>query len=139
MRPILSVRSAGKDNVAVNQDRAVRCVVGINAELVHHVVNPDDVGVLRAGFDGRGGRAVRVSLSDAPDRPPDLAEDVIALNDALEALERIDVRKARIVELRFFAGLSVAETATILDLSPQTVGREWTFVKAWLRRELKHR
>jgi RNA polymerase sigma factor (TIGR02999 family) len=91
------------------------------------------------GADKRGGRAVRVSLSDAPDRPPDLAEDVIALNDALDALERIDVRKARIVELRFFAGLTVEETAAVLDVSPQTVGREWTFVKAWLRRELKHR
>jgi RNA polymerase sigma-70 factor, ECF subfamily len=89
------------------------------------------------GADKRGGHAVRVSLSDADDRSSDLGEDVIALNDALEALERIDARKARIVELRFFAGLSVDETAMALDISPQTVGREWTFVKAWLRRELK--
>ena len=90
------------------------------------------------GADKRGGHAVRVSLSEASERPPDLGEDVIALNDALDALERVDVRKARIVELRFFAGLSVEETAVALGVSSQTVGREWTFVKAWLRRELKH-
>jgi RNA polymerase sigma factor (TIGR02999 family) len=88
------------------------------------------------GADKRGGQAVRVSLSEAPERPPELGEDVVALNDALEALERIDARKARIVELRFFAGLSVDETALALNVSPQTVGREWTFAKAWLRREL---
>ena len=91
------------------------------------------------GADKRGGHAVRVSLSQAAERPPDLGEDVVALNDALDALERLDVRKARIVELRFFAGLSVEETAVALGVSSQTVGREWTFVKAWLRRELKHR
>jgi RNA polymerase sigma-70 factor, ECF subfamily len=91
------------------------------------------------GADKRGGHAVRVSLSETAERPTDLGEDVIALNDALDELERIDVRKARIVELRFFAGLTVDETAAALDVSPQTVGREWTFVKAWLRRELKHR
>ena len=85
----------------------------------------------------RGGEMVKVSLAEAVERADDIGEDVIALNDALETLEKIDERKARIVEFRVFAGLSVEETAAVLDVSPQTVGRDWTFAKAWLRRELK--
>jgi RNA polymerase sigma-70 factor, ECF subfamily len=88
------------------------------------------------GADKRGGDMVKVTLSEA-DRADDIGEDVVALNDALEALEKIDARKGRIVEFRFFAGLTVEETAAVLDVSPQTVAREWTFAKAWLRRELK--
>ena len=87
--------------------------------------------------DKRGGDAVRVSLSEAVARHDDFSEDVIALTDAVEALERIDPRKGRIVELRFFGGLTVEETAAVLEVSPQTVMRDWTFAKAWLRRELK--
>ena len=89
------------------------------------------------GADKRGGDLVRVSLSEVGDRADDIGEDVVALSDALETLEKIDVRKARIVELRFFAGLTVDETAAVLDVSPQTVARDWTFAKAWLRHELK--
>jgi RNA polymerase sigma factor (TIGR02999 family) len=89
------------------------------------------------GAEKRGGDMVRVTLSEATDRADDIAEDVVALNDALEQLEKIDARKGRIVELRFFAGLSVEEAAAVLDVSPQTVARDWTFAKAWLRRELK--
>lgn len=87
----------------------------------------------------RGGDALRVSLSEALGTRGDLGEDVVALNEALDGLEKIDARKGRIVELRFFAGLTVEETAAVLDISPQTVGRDWTFAKAWLRRALKHR
>jgi RNA polymerase sigma factor (TIGR02999 family) len=89
------------------------------------------------GADKRGGDMVRVTLSEAADRADDIGEDVIALNDALERLETIDERKGRIVEFRFFAGLTVEETAAVLGVSPQTVARDWTFAKAWLRRELK--
>jgi RNA polymerase sigma-70 factor, ECF subfamily len=89
------------------------------------------------GAEKRGGDMVKVSLSEATDRADELGADVVALNDALETLEKIDERKGRIVELRFFAGLSVEETAAVLDLSPQTVARDWTFAKAWLRHELK--
>jgi RNA polymerase sigma factor (TIGR02999 family) len=85
----------------------------------------------------RGGDVVRVSLAEALGRSDDLGEDVVALNDALEGLEKIDARKGRIVELRFFGGLTVEEAAAAMDISPQTVAREWTFAKAWLRRELK--
>ena len=89
------------------------------------------------GADKRGGDMVRVTLSEAADRGDDIGEDVIALNDALETLEKIDPRNCRIVVFRFFAGLTVEETAAVLDVSPQTVARDWTFAKAWLRRELK--
>jgi len=62
--------------------------------------------------------------------------DLLALNEALMSLENIDQRQARIVELRFFGGLSLAETAHVLNLSETTVKREWTFAKAWFQREL---
>jgi RNA polymerase sigma factor (sigma-70 family) len=63
--------------------------------------------------------------------------DVVALDDALTALEKSDPRKCRVVELRFFAGLSVEETATVLDVSTDTVTRDWKFAKTWLFRELR--
>ena len=88
------------------------------------------------GADKRGGDAVRVSLSEALGRTDDLGHDVVALHEALEQLEQVDARKGRLVELRFFAGLSVDEAAVVLDISPQTAARDWTFAKAWLRREL---
>ena len=88
------------------------------------------------GADKRGGDAVRVSLSEALGRSDDLGHDVVALHDALEQLEQVDPRKGRLVELRFFAGLSVEEAAVVLEVSPQTAARDWTFAKAWLRREL---
>jgi len=66
------------------------------------------------------------------DRPPDL----LALDDALQALEKIDARRSQVIELRFFGGLSVEETADVLRVSPITVMREWKSAKAWLYREL---
>jgi RNA polymerase sigma factor (TIGR02999 family) len=108
--------------------------LAMSARLMRRVL-VDYARTKRAGK--RGGEMVKVSLAEAVERADDIGEDVIALNDALETLEKIDERKARIVELRFFAGLSVEETAAVLEVSPQTVGREWTFAKAWLRRELK--
>ena len=71
----------------------------------------------------------------APERERSPAE-LIALDDALEALAAVDARKVRVVELRFFGGLSVEEAAAVLGVSPQTVARDWTFAKAWLRLEL---
>ncbi len=89
------------------------------------------------GAEKRGGEMVKVSLTQVTGRANEVGEDVVGLSDALETLERIDARKGRIVELRFFGGLTVDEVASVLDVSPQTVAREWTFIKAWLRRELK--
>lgn len=89
----------------------------------------------------RGGRAVRVSLSDADHGRQPGAEmhvsDVLAIDEALERLAAQDAEQARIVELRFFAGLSVDETAKVLGRSPRTIKREWRLAKAWLFRELR--
>lgn len=88
----------------------------------------------------RGGAAVRISLEDAdaqvesPARNPDL----LSLDAALAELQRMDPRRARVVELRFFLGLEVEETARILDVSPDTVIRDWRVAKAWLYRRLQH-
>jgi len=62
--------------------------------------------------------------------------EVVALDDALQSLARLDERKSRLVELRFFGGLSIEETAEVLGVSPGTVMRDWTLAKAWLRREM---
>ncbi|HLK70138.1 MAG TPA: sigma-70 family RNA polymerase sigma factor [Bryobacteraceae bacterium] len=72
-------------------------------------------------------------------RPPKTSEDLVALDDALQALEAMDPRKARIIELRYFAGLSVEETAEAMHLSASSVKREWKLAKAWLTRELSRR
>jgi RNA polymerase sigma-70 factor (ECF subfamily) len=84
----------------------------------------------------RGGGAARVSLSDVGAVSPGGDVDVERLDDALRRLEALDPRQVQIVELRFFAGLSVEETARALDLSAATVKREWRSAKAWLYREL---
>src|SRR4051812_5286330 len=85
----------------------------------------------------RGGGARQVTLSgvEAPS-DSDEAIDVLALNDALDRLAKLDARQARLVELRYFAGLDIEETAEALDVSPATVKREWATARAWLRREL---
>ena len=84
----------------------------------------------------RGGRAIRVSLTDALS-VPDKAEDLLALDDALSALAEFDERRSRVVELRFFGGLSVNEIASVLQISPDTVMRDWKLARTWLRRELR--
>lgn len=83
----------------------------------------------------RGGGAVRVSLSEDL-LTTDKGHDLVALDEALDALARLDERKSRVVELRFFGGLSVDETAEALSVSPQTVMRDWKFARAWLMSEL---
>jgi RNA polymerase sigma factor (sigma-70 family) len=77
-----------------------------------------------------------VSLSDALS-VPDKAADLLALDDALFALAKFDERRSRVVELRFFGGLSVEETAAVLRISPDTVMRDWKLARTWLRRELR--
>ena len=84
----------------------------------------------------RGGEAQQVSLDMTLVVANEHAADVIALDDALQGLAQIDARKCRIVELRFFGGLSIEETADVLEVSPGTVMRDWTLAKAWLQREL---
>jgi len=84
----------------------------------------------------RGGKDFQVSLSEVDLTPAGKQPDLIALDDALDALVEFDERKSRIVELRFFGGLSVAETAEVLKTSERTVAREWELAKSWLYRQL---
>jgi RNA polymerase sigma factor (TIGR02999 family) len=88
----------------------------------------------------RGGETTRVALEDidAPVTEPALDPDLIALDAALEKLAEIDPRRGRVVELRFFGGLSVEETAHVLQVAPDTVVRDWRVAKAWLFRYLNH-
>jgi RNA polymerase sigma factor (TIGR02999 family) len=92
----------------------------------------------RRGADKRGGQRVQVTLDErllAAD--PDTSPDLVALDRALARLADLDPQQARIVELRYFGGLSVEETAEAIGVSPATVKRHWTMAKAWLLRELE--
>ncbi len=84
----------------------------------------------------RGGSARQVSLNEALIVSEERSAEVVALDDALKSLAIMDQRKGQIVELRFFGGLSIEETAEVLAVSPGTVMRDWTLAKAWLRREM---
>jgi RNA polymerase sigma factor (TIGR02999 family) len=84
----------------------------------------------------RGGEALRVTFDKVLEAPETCAPEWVALDDALRALETLDPRKGRIVELRFFGGLDVKETAEVLSVSTDTILRDWRFAKSWLRREL---
>ena len=86
----------------------------------------------------RGGGKIHVSLSEAMIMPAEKDRELISLNDALTRLEALDERKSKVVELRFFGGLSVEETAEVLKVSPITVMRDWQFAKAWLLREMQN-
>jgi RNA polymerase sigma-70 factor (ECF subfamily) len=88
------------------------------------------------GYAKRGGDARQVSLDKAAIVSDERAADVVALDEALKGLAEMDLRKSQIVELRFFGGLSIEETAEVLAVSPGTVMRDWTLAKAWLRREI---
>jgi RNA polymerase sigma factor (TIGR02999 family) len=85
----------------------------------------------------RGGRDRAVSLEEELLLPSSPERDLVTLDDALTALSTLDARKGRVVELRFFGGLSVEETAEVLKVSPQTVLRDWKLAKVWLLREMK--
>ena len=84
----------------------------------------------------RGGATPRANLDEIPDPGSSRARELIALDDGLNALATIDPRKARVIELRFFGGLSVEETAEVLKVSPDTVLRDWRLARAWLLAEM---
>jgi RNA polymerase sigma factor (TIGR02999 family) len=84
----------------------------------------------------RGGNAILVSLTEA-ETAPDRSAEVIALNEALESLAKVDDRMSRVVELRFFGGLKAEETAEVLGISTSTVNRDWDLARTWLFRELR--
>lgn len=84
----------------------------------------------------RGGGLLHISLDEAPEVAEARTTDLVALDDAMDALARLDPRKVQVVEMRFFGGLSVEETAEVLKVSPVTVMRDWSTARAWLHREL---
>lgn len=89
------------------------------------------------GSQKRGGAAVRVTFDEALPAVLEPGRDLVALDDALEALAAVDERKSRVVEMRFFGGPSVEQSANVLGVSVETVMRDWKVAKAWLLRELK--
>ena len=91
---------------------------------------------LARSAEKRGGGVTQVTLDDSISWDGERDVDLVALDEALTALARLDPRQARIVELRFFGGLSIEETAEAIGASPATVKREWSMAKAWLRRAL---
>ena len=107
--------------------------VGIAARLMRQVL----VDHARSrGYQKRGGGVMRVPLASALLFTPEPAPDVLAVDRALEVFAKIDPRKSQVVELRFFGGLTVEETADVLGLSVETVKRDWRVAKLWLSREL---
>jgi RNA polymerase sigma factor (TIGR02999 family) len=106
---------------------------GVAAQMMRRVL----VDAARSrGRAKRGGEAVKVSLSEAVAAPQMENVDLIALDEALQSLEELDPRQSRVIELRFFGGLSLEETAEALHVSVATVRRDWSLARAWLFREL---
>jgi len=124
-----------RDKPMLFQDRAHFCAIAATAMRRILVERARARHALK-----RGGPAPRVTLDESLAADPASAGgagvDVLALNQALERLEEMDPARARIVELRYFGGLSVEETASELDMSPATVKRHWSVARAWLAREL---
>jgi RNA polymerase sigma factor (TIGR02999 family) len=118
-------------HVAQWQDRAH--FFAISARLMRRILV--DASRSRAAAK-RGGGAVRVEINESIDGVPLEHDQMIRLDDALKELSRFDPRKAKVVELRFFGGLSVEETAEVLKISEQTVMRDWKLARSWLAREL---
>jgi len=88
------------------------------------------------GASKRGGNVCKLSLDDAEESPQPVDFDILALDDALRTLHTMDPQQCRVVELKFFAGLSIADTAEVLGISSSTVKRDWITARAWLYREL---
>jgi RNA polymerase sigma-70 factor, ECF subfamily len=109
---------------------------GIAAMLMRRILIDHARGRLRGK---RGGTREALSLDEALVFSPERSEELVRLDEALGRLATLDPRQSRIVELRFFGGLSVQQTSAILGVSPKTVKRDWAVAKAWLHGELRHR
>lgn len=92
----------------------------------------------RRGYQKRGAHAVHVDIDDVAVMSPERPDAVVALDEALRRLEQHDPRKATVVELRYFGGLTTDEIAACLGVAPITVKRDWALAKAWLSREIRH-
>ncbi len=113
------------------QDRAH--FFAVSSQLMRRIL----VDFARArGYQKRGGGRPHISLEDAPSVGQEPDANLLALDDALTALAAMDQRKSKVVELRFFGGLSVDEVAAVLGVSSDTVLRDWSFARAWLLRQL---
>jgi RNA polymerase sigma factor (TIGR02999 family) len=109
---------------------------GLAAELIRRIL----VDHARARMAAkRGGTSYKLTLDEALDASAPRDLDLVRLDDVLQGLAKIDRQQSRVVELRFFAGLTIEETAEVLGISPATVKRDWLVAKAWLRREMLER
>ena len=106
----------------------------VSARIMRHIL-VDHARACR--YQKRGGDMDKVTFDEALVITNEPTQDFVALDDALKALARFDERKSRVIELRFFGGLTVDETASVLKVSPDTVMRDWRLAKAWLRREIR--
>jgi RNA polymerase sigma factor (TIGR02999 family) len=105
----------------------------VSAQMMRRIL----VDAARARATGkRGGGAVHLDLNESIDAIPDRGRQLVALDEALDSLAQLDPRKARVVEMRFFGGLTAEETAEVLKISAPTVLRDWKLARAWLMREL---
>ncbi len=109
---------------------------GLAAELIRRIL-VDHARAKQAAK--RGGNAYKLTLDEALDAAEPRDFDLVRLDDVLQGLAKIDPQQGRVVELRFFAGLTIEETAEVLGISPATVKRDWLVAKAWLRREMLDR
>jgi RNA polymerase sigma factor (TIGR02999 family) len=108
--------------------------LAVSARIMRHIL-VDHARARR--YQKRGGDAVRVVLDEALVVTNEPAQGLVALDDALKALAAFDDRKSRVIELRFFGGLTVEETASVLNVSVDTVMRDWRLAKVWLQREMR--
>jgi RNA polymerase sigma factor (TIGR02999 family) len=108
--------------------------LAVSARIMRHIL-VDHARARR--YQKRGGGMDRVTFDEALVVTNEPTQDFVALDDALEALATFDERKSRVIELRFFGGLTVEETASVLNVSPDTVMRDWRLAKVWLQREIR--
>jgi len=106
---------------------------GISAQLIRRIL-VDHARARKA--EKRGGDAAKIQIDESVAAPEQQNLDLVVLDDCLKTLAGIDPQQARVVELRYFAGLTVEETAEVMRVSPTTIKREWRLAKAWLRREI---
>jgi RNA polymerase sigma factor (TIGR02999 family) len=108
---------------------------GVAAQLVRRILVDD---ARKSQSSKRGGNAQRMPLDEAAQVGPERGAELVSLDHAMQSLAEVDLRKSQIVELRYFGGLTVEETAEFLKISEATVMRDWSLAKAWLYRELHH-
>jgi len=107
---------------------------GVAAQVMRHILVDH---ARQRGAAKRGGGATRIALDTHVVLPQTRDVDLLALDDALNRLAELDAQQSRLIELRFFGGLSIVETAAVLNVSAATVKREWATARAWLQREMK--